>query len=112
MCNLHGVIIYHIGKIICGKTVRFYQDHIIQLGILHRNVSVQFIMKRSCSFLRIVLSDDKRLSDRQIRLCLLLRQGQTVLIIHRNLLALHNLRPQGRKPVFIAEAIIGFSLFN
>ena len=40
MCDIHGMVIYHVGKIVSRIAVGFDQDHIIQLGIIYGNVSV------------------------------------------------------------------------
>ena len=40
MSNIHGMVIYHVSKIVSRIAVGFDQDHIIQLGIIYGNVSV------------------------------------------------------------------------
>ena len=60
MGDSHQMIVYHIGKIIRRITVRFDQHHIIQLGVVHRNVTINLIMECSGSLGRIVLADDVR----------------------------------------------------
>ncbi len=45
MCNLHQMIINYICKIICRISVRFDQDHIVQLCIRLCDISVNLIME-------------------------------------------------------------------
>ena len=40
MGDIHGMVIYHVCKVIGRVTVGFDQDHIIQLGVIYCNVSV------------------------------------------------------------------------
>ena len=40
MSDIHGMVIYHVSKIVSWIAVGFDQDHIIQLGIIYGNISV------------------------------------------------------------------------
>ena len=62
MGDPHQMIIHHIGKVVCGVPVRFNQNHIIQLRILHGDVSIDFVMKCSDPFCWVILTDHIGLS--------------------------------------------------
>ncbi len=112
MGNVHGVVIYYIGKIVGGITVRFYQYHIVKLTVVYRDVPVKFIMEGGSALRRIILSDDKRRACRQLLLYLLFGKGQAVLIINHDFLALHDFRLQGSKSLLVTEAIIRLAFVN
>ena len=57
MGNAHQMVIYNVCKVIGRIAVRFDQDHIVQLGILYRDISVNLIMEGCGSLRRIVLTD-------------------------------------------------------
>ena len=54
------MIVYDIGKIVCGKAVGLYQDHILKLGIINAYLAVDLINKLSLSFILSILSYDIR----------------------------------------------------
>ncbi len=112
MGDSHGMIVHHIGKIIGGVAVRLDQNHIVKLRIVHRDISVQFVMEGSAPLSGIVLADDEGLPCRQIRLYLLFAQRQTVLVINGDFLSLHHLRLQGRQSFLVTEAIVGLPLLH
>ena len=45
MGDAHQMVVHHVGKIIGGIAVGFDQDHIVQLGIIYRDISVDLIME-------------------------------------------------------------------
>ena len=44
--NFHQIIVNHHGEMIRRNTVRFHQNHILQIGVLKRNVTANHIMNR------------------------------------------------------------------
>ena len=88
--DIHSVVIHNIRKVIGGITVGLDQDHIVQLGILHRDITVKLVGKGSGSLDGIVLPNDKGLAGIQIRPDLLLGQMQAVLVINHDFLAFYN----------------------
>ena len=87
--NLLQMIVHHIGEIVGWEAVGFNQNHVVQLRVVHADVSVNLVVERGRSLCRIVLADNERLSCRQVRLYLLLGQVQAVLVIGHNLLAVY-----------------------
>ena len=59
MGNTHEMVIYYVCKIISRISVRFHKNHIIQLCIIHLDVSVKLIMEYGFTLIRIVLTNDK-----------------------------------------------------
>ena len=66
MGNVHSVVIHYVCKIVGGIAVGFNQNHVIQLAVVDRNVSVQLVMECGGSFRGVVLPDDERLTLLQI----------------------------------------------
>ena len=62
MGDAHEMVVHHVGKIVGGIAVGLDQDHIVQFGIVHRNVPVNLIVEGGSSLRGVVLADDKRLS--------------------------------------------------
>ena len=89
MRDLLQVIVHHIGEIVGWESVGFNENHIVQLRVVHADISVDLVVERGRSLCRIVLADNKRLSCRQVGLYLLLGQVQAVLVIGHNLLAVY-----------------------
>ncbi len=111
MRDPHQVIIHHIGKVVSRITIRFNQDHIIQLTVIHRDITVNIIVESSRPFSRIVLSDHIRNAFRKLCVHFLFRKLQTMLIIYIDFLP-GDRSGQCRQPVLIAETIIGLSLID
>ncbi len=106
------MIIYNVGKVVSRIPVRLNQNHIVKLGIIHGNISVQLIVKACRALCRIVLSDDIRDTTRKLLLDFLLGKPQAMLIVHRNFLSLNNLRFEACKPLFIAKTVIRLALIH
>ena len=111
MRDPHQVIIHHIGKVVSRITIRFNQDHIIQLTVIHRDITVNIIVESSRPFSRIVLSDHIRNAFRKLCVHFLFRKLQTMLIIYIDFLP-GDRSGQCRQPVLIAETIIRFAFFH
>ena len=111
MCNAHQMVIHNIRKVVCRKTIGLDQDHIIQFCIRHGDIAINLIMESSCAFNRIVLSDNIRYTCCQLGFNFFLAQMQTMLVIVKNLFAIHGCM-QRCKALFIAEAVISFALVN
>ena len=109
---MHRMVVDYIGKIIGGVTVRFDQDHVIQLRILHRDIPIQLIMEGRCPLSGDILADDKRLPSRQVRFHFFLRQGKAMLIVHHDLFAFYNLRLQRLQPLLVTEAVISLPFLH
>ena len=60
MGDSHQMVVHHIREIIGRISVRLNKDHIIQLRIVHGNVSVNIVVEGRLSLLWIILADDKR----------------------------------------------------
>ena len=60
MSDSHQMVVHHICKIISRITVGFDEYHIVQFSIVHRNISVDFVLESRRSFRRIVLADHIR----------------------------------------------------
>ena len=113
MCNAHQMaFIHNIRKVVCRKTIGLDQDHIIQFCIRHGDIAINLIMESSCAFNRIVLSDNIRYTCCQlVSIFFLCSVMQTMLVIVKNLFAIHGCM-QRCKALFIAEAVISFTLVN
>ena len=111
MRHAHQMVVDDIGKVIGREAVRLDQDHVVKLGIFHRDVPVDIVVERRRSLERDIEADDMRNACLKLLLDLLLRQMQTVLVIAADLLAA-NLRPERIEPLLRAEAVIRLALFD
>ena len=111
MGDPHQVIIHDVGKVIGRIAVGLDEDHVVQLLVLHRDVSVELIVERRRSGCRIILPDDVGHAGSEVRLNLLLRQMQAVLVIDGDFLPVDHLL-QGLEALRRAEAVIGFALVD
>ena len=64
MCDLHQMIVDHIGKVIGRESVRLDQDHIVQLIIRNCNISVNLVMECGRSLSRDIQADHPRFACR------------------------------------------------
>ena len=112
MGDIHSMVIHHIGKIVGGETVRLNQDHIVQLAILHCDITIQLIVKSGSSLIGDILADHKRLACIQIRLHFLSRKSQAVLVVDADLLALHHLGFQRGQTLSVAKAVVSLPLVD
>ena len=111
MGDPHQMVVHHIGKIIGRIAVRFDQDHIVQLRILHRDISVDLVVEHRFAFRGVILSDHIGHTSGKLFFHLLFVQGKTMLIIDVDLLPGHG-SCQARQPLFVAETIISLTLFD
>ena len=68
MGDSHQMVIDYIGKIIRWVSIRLDQYHIVQLGVVHGDVTVNLIVERGSSLGWIILADDVRHAGCQIGL--------------------------------------------
>ena len=66
MRDSHQMIIDHVCEIIGREAVRLDEDHVIELAVVYRDVSVKLIVEGRGALSGIVLTNDKRLSCRKI----------------------------------------------
>ena len=62
MRDVHQVVVYNIGEIICRKTVRLQQNAFIQFVIINFNVAIDFVMVFGLSLFIDGLTDNIRFS--------------------------------------------------
>ena len=87
MCDLHQMIIYYIGKVICWISVRFDKDHIVKLFIRLCDISVNLIMECSLALIRHIRTNDKWLACCQIGFHFFFRKMQAVFIVYADFLS-------------------------
>ena len=109
--NAHQMVIDDVGKVVGRIAVGFDEDHVVQFLVLHRDVSVEFVVEGRCAFGGVVLADDIGLTLRKIFFNLFLRQMQAVLVVHADFLAIDDLG-QRRQSLLCAEAAVGLSLVD
>ena len=111
MGNAHQMIVHNVGKVIGRITIGFNKNHIVQFGIIHRNIAINFVTECCCPFGRIVLTDNIRNSGCQLFFNFFFGKAQTVFVINHNLFSRHFLF-QAVQTLFITETIISFTFFN
>ena len=81
MRNVHQMIVYYICKVISRISVGFDQDHIIQLRVRLRDISVNLVMESCLAFIRYIGTDNIWFPGSQICLNLFFGKMQTVFVI-------------------------------
>ena len=109
--NSHQMIIDNICKVVGWISVRFDQDHIIQLIIFYGDISVQLIVEGCGSFGRHIDTNNVWFSCCQVCLDFFFRQMQTVFVVYGDLFSCYFCL-QTFQTFFIAEAIISVSLLD
>ena len=111
--DAHRVVIHDVCEVIGREAVGLHQDHVVQFGIVDRDVSVDLVMEGRRSRGRVVLADDVRHTRGKLRFHLFLRKMETMLVIYADLFAvLADSRPKRIQPFFGAEAVVCFALLN
>ena len=107
----HQMVVHHIGKVIGGKAIGLDQDHVVQLSIVHGDVSVKLVVEGGGAFPRVILTDHIGHAFFQVLFHFLPGKGQAVLIVLHDLLAVYGLL-QGLQTLLGAEAVIGLTLLH
>ena len=105
------MVVHHVGEVIGGEPVGLDQNHVVQLRVIHRDISVQLVMEGGTAFLRVVLPDDEGHSRGKICLNLLFGKMQAVLVVGHDLLTVHH-PLQGIQAFLGAEAVISLALVH
>ncbi len=81
MGDAHGVVVDDVGKVIGGQAVGLDEHVVVQLGAIHRDVTVEHVVEGRFTGFGDVLADD--IGHARVELCLNLfqRQVQAVLIV-------------------------------
>ena len=106
------MVIYHVGKVIGRHTICFYQDLIIQHGIVHRNVAKHFVMEGRGTLQRHLLADDIRHAGGKFLLNLLFGEAAAMaVVLWRHAGRLLNFF-QFIQTVLVTEAVVGMPALN
>ncbi len=120
MRNLHQMVINDISKVVRRIAIRFDKNHIIQLFIIHRNISEYNIMESSRTLCRNILTNYIRNTCRKLFLYFFLTQVKAVLVIFGNLFYLAVFLFFGTayfcfktlQTFLVTKAIVSISFFN
>ena len=111
MGDAHQMIVDDIGEIIGRIAVGLDEDHVIELGVINGDVSVELVVEGRRALGRVVLTDDIRHAGCELCLDLLLREGEAVLIIVHDLFAVYG-GLQGLEALLRAEAVVCLALID
>ena len=111
MGDAHQMIIDDIGEIIGRIAIGLDEHHVIELGVIDRDVSVELVVEGRRALGRVVLTDDIRHTGGEVCFDLLLREGEAMLIIVHDLLSVHG-GLQGLETLLRAEAVVCFALID
>ena len=62
VCDLHQMVIHNVCEVVGWVSVGFDKDHIVELCVVYRDISVDLIVECCSSLFRVVLADNERLS--------------------------------------------------
>ena len=62
MGNTHQMVIHNVCEVVGWVSVGFDKNHIVELCVVYRDISVNLIVECCSSFFRVVLADNERLS--------------------------------------------------
>ena len=109
--DAHQMIVDDIGEIIGRIAVGLDEDHVIELGVIDGDVSVELVVEGRRALGRVVLTDNIWHAGSEVCLDFLLREGETVLIIVHDLFAVdHGL--QRLQTLLRAEAVVCLALID
>ena len=111
VCDLHQVVIHNVCKVVCGETVCFHQDLVIQFCVVYCDVAVNNVAECCCTFIRHFLTDYEGFACIQFSLYFFSRQTQTVTVIFCKGSTFTIFCFQTFQSFFCTEAVVCFAFF-
>ena len=112
MRDAHRMVVDDVCEVVGRHAVRLDQDHVVEIGAVDRNVSVEHVVKRRFTVLRHVLADDVRLARGNATLHFLRGKVQAVLVVLEGLAALCSFLAARGKLLLGAEAVVRLARFH
>ena len=112
MSNFHQVVIHNVCEVVCGETVCFHQDLVIQFCIIYCDIAVNNVAECCCAGIRHFLTDYEGFTSVQFCLYFFLGQTQTVTVIFCKGSTFAVFFFQAFQSFLCAEAVVCFAFFH